>query len=192
MTVESTLTLWLHPFRSWRELSGLRKECDSLRTRAERLEKRLDDEESALAESRRVQNQLQQLRTNLEEDIDELRRVNTEQAKRLTEWEAASAEMERVASQLEKMVNLREQMNRMRTEYEERIARLERQLWSSRQGGLQYARREDGIPDPSESELLEPGESPFAPPLPIRMAPDRPKITPATDDTDLLLSLGDL
>ena len=47
------------------------------------------------------------------------------------------------------------------------------------------------IPEPWESELLEPGESPFLPPAPIAVGGGRPKVLPAADETDWLLPLPD-
>lgn len=191
MQLSSPWIVWLFPRRAFARLREMESECDEARQELARLTARLEDEENALRESRHMQSQLEQLRATMEGEVRRLQDTNIEQGKRLREWEAASTEMERVASQLEKMVSLREQMQTMRADYEARIARLERQLWSSRSSGRQYVKGAEEHPAPEESELVEPGEAPFAPPLPIRMAPDRPKITRSDDDTDWLLSLPD-
>lgn len=187
----SAWSVWWHPRRAFEEISTLRSEVESLRGQLEESSRACTEMQASLGESRRVQDDLTEFRKTLEGEVARLQGLNAEQAERLREWEAARAEMERVAAQLEKMVGMRERMKELRKEYEERIAKLERQLWSSRSGGLQFARNHQEIPDPSESELLNPGERPFAPPLPIQMSKPRPKINPPADDSDWLLSLPD-
>ncbi|MDE6010629.1 MAG: hypothetical protein K2F87_04175 [Muribaculaceae bacterium] len=186
--IRSAWEAWLHPRKAFEELNDLRGEVDSLTGEVKGLRHDRTHLLAGLRDSREVQEDFERLRASMEKEVSELRRVNAEQAQRLQEWETASAEMERVAEQLDKMVGMRERMNQMRRDYEARIEKLERQLWSTRSGGLQYTDPSRVLPDPAESELLEPGESPFAPPT-IRMAPERPKITPSKDDTDWLLSL---
>lgn len=187
--IESAWQALLHPWHAYKEIVSLRRDADSLRSELQRMGEERSDLLGSLKESREVQDDFERLRLSMEGEVRELKRVNAEQEQRLRDWENASEEMERVAGQLEKMVGMRERMNEMRRDYEARIEKLERQLWSTRSGGLQYAQPSQRQIDPSESELLEPGEDPFSPPLPIQMAPRRPKISPAEDDSDWLLSL---
>lgn len=184
--IGSAWQAWWHPRKAYKEIDSLRNEVESLRGELSQI-----GEENAglLNRNHVIHDDLEALRKTLEEEVASLKSVNREQAKRLSDWEAASIEMERVAGQLEKMSTMRDRMNTMRLDYEERIAKLERQLWSARSNGLQVAGMQGGTGGIEDSDLIEPGEKPYAPPLPIRMAPDRPKITPATDDTDWLLSL---
>ncbi|MDE5663287.1 MAG: hypothetical protein K2L35_02550 [Muribaculaceae bacterium] len=191
MQLTSAWRVWLAPRSAYTRLCEMEEQAAEARLELERLTAQLEDEEKALRESRRMQSQLEQLRLSMEGEVRRLQDTNAEQQKRLREWEQASIEMERVASQLEKMVSLREQMQSMRTDYEARIARLERQLWSARSNGLQYVKGAEEHPAPEESELVEPGEDPFSPPAPIRMAKERPRLPRTDDDTDWLLSLPD-
>lgn len=189
--IDSPWSVWWHPRRAYGELAAVREEADALRAELEALQREKTDLLAGLKESRDVQDDFERVRVSLETEVAELKRVNSEQADRLKDWETASAEMERVAGQLEKMVAMRDRMNAMRLDYEAKIAKLERQLWSSRSGGLKYARPEQELPDPSESELFDPGEGPASPPVPIQLTPRRPKINPPADDSDWLLSLPD-
>lgn len=189
--MDSVWSVWWHPRRALDEMVEMRRENEELRKQLEENRRVRTELQAGLSESRRVQEDLTELRRTLEGEVARLQGLNADQAQRLKDWEDAQSEMERVAAKMEKMVSLRERMQEMRREYEERIAKLERQLWSSRSGGLKYATPHNDIPDPSESELLGPGETPFAPPLPIQMAKPRPKLNPPADDSDWLLSLPD-
>lgn len=185
---ESAFRIWLHPVRTLRELSAARTEAEELRRlcaeRAEELAKAQENIDSM----RHSISMLRRRSDDLQQEVSRLDALNRTQAVSIEEWERASAEMEKVASQLEKLSALREQMNRMRDEYEAKIEKLEKQLWWSRSGRLRCAKGREPLPDPSESELLEPGESPFAAPEPIAMN-RYPTPRRSADDTDWLLPL---
>jgi chromosome segregation ATPase len=191
--IDSAWGAWLHPRRAAEELQSLRAAMAQMEADAEVAACEMARVAGALDESRGRQSELERISGELEREVERLRAANTDQEERLRAWEEAHEEMERVAAQLEKMVALRERMRQMRDDYERRIEKLERQLWSSHRGGLQYADPRDESPESQTSELCEDGESPFAPPQPINLMPplrpDRPRITPAADDTDWLMPL---
>lgn len=191
MGIVSAWSAWLHPRRAYGELAELRAERVTLQEELIRLKQDKTNLLAGLRESRDIQDDFERVRASLESEVAELKRVNAEQADRLKDWEKASAEMERVAAQLEKMVAMRDRMNTMRLDYEAKLAKLERQLWNSRSGGLKLASPDQQLPAPEDSELYESDDIPASPPAPIQLAPRRPKINPPADDSDWLLSLPD-
>lgn len=191
MEIGSAWSVWLHPKRASEELIRLRSSASARDSELDELKQRRSELEEDLAKSRELSENVEKLRSSLEREVAELKEINAEQAERIREWEEASEEMERVAGQLEKMVAMRDRMNAMRREYETKIAKLERQLWNSHNGGLQRTRPDDESPDIGESELLDSGDAPLAPPVPIKLVAPRPKINPPADDSDWLISLPD-
>ena len=189
--ISSSFKVWLHPRRAFADLEDTRRRLTESEQELQRVseESRSRNDELTLLRNEMVAKEREARRIAAE--LSEMSVKCGEQAEALCRWEEKSARIEREAAELDKLHAMRDMMEGMRREYEERIAKLERQLWSSRSGGLQYTDPAMDNPEPWESELLEPGESPFLPPAPIAVGGGRPKVLPAADETDWLLPLPD-
>ncbi|MBD5370693.1 MAG: hypothetical protein HDR80_06020 [Bacteroides sp.] len=181
MMPRSAWWVWCHPRVSAAELN---MNSD----RVEELEREILGLQADLQADRRYAADLERVREALEKEVRQLKEANSRQEQRINEWMSMREDLEEALDQLQKMVALRDRMNSMRVDYEQRIEKLEMKLRAARVNGPQFADPDRMATE--ESELTESGSIEPPTPATIRIEPpERLHIVRPSDDTEWLRPL---